>query len=217
MQPSTTRQPLDPNASFLPETPSQTAGPYVHIGLALDVAGLPEREHEIGSALASPDAEGQHIRIRGLVLDGNNQPVDDILVEAWQADARGHYVTGFAFDNPFNSFGRSAPPSRHGDERGWWTFDTIKPGPVAWPNGRPMAPHVNFMLFARGINIHLHTRMYFDDESEANLACPFLTRVPAFRRPTLMARRRDDASGDNATYEFVIRLQGPEETVFFDF
>lgn len=207
-------QPLDPQSVRLPETPSQTAGPYVHIGLALAVAGLPEREHEIGNVLAGADADGQRIHLHGLVLDGNDVPVDDILIEAWQADAHGHYVTDFSFANDFNSFGRSAPAA---EDAGRWAFTSLKPGATAYPDGRTMAPHINLVLFARGINIHLHTRVYFDDEGEANAACPFLQRVPESRRHTLIARRCDDNAAGELVYQFVIRLQGHDETVFFDF
>lgn len=206
------RQPLDPESAFLPESPSQTAGPYVHIGLALAVAGLPERDDEIGHVMAGADAEGQPIELRGIVLDGNDVPVDDVLVEAWQADANGQYVTDFSFDNAFNSLGRAAPGH---DDAGWWSFTTVKPGRLAHPDGPEMAPHINLMLFARGINIHLHTRVYFDDETDANASCPFLARVPAWRREALVARRVD--AGSPSRYEFVIRLQGSDETPFFDF
>lgn len=216
MQQYSLRQPLDPDSVFLPETPSQTAGPYVHIGLALNIAGLPEREHEIANVMAGPDAEGQRIQIQGWVLDGNDVPVDDVLVEIWQADATGRYVTDFSFDNAFNSFGRAAPGIGV-DRAGWWAFTTVKPGALTHPDGPEMAPHINFIVFARGINIHLHTRMVFDDEHEANAACPFLHRVPAERRPTLIATRRADNDSDEPVYEFVIRLQGRDETVFFDF
>ncbi|MGN8197092.1 protocatechuate 3,4-dioxygenase subunit alpha [Salinisphaera sp. RV14] len=216
MQQYNHRQPLDPDSVFLPESPSQTAGPYVHIGLALNVAGLPEREHEIANVMASTNAEGPRIHIRGLVLDGNEVPVDDVLVEAWQADAHGQYVTDFSFDNAFNSFGRVAP-GMGVDQAGWWSFTTIKPGRLPHPDGPEMAPHINLMIFARGINIHLHTRLYFDDEGEANAACPFLNRVPAERRRTLIATQVEDRDDDEPVYEFVIRLQGHDETVFFDF
>lgn len=216
MQQYNHRQPLDPESLFLPETPSQTAGPYVHIGLALNIAGLPERDREIANVMAGPEAEGQRIHLQGLVVDGNDVPVDDVLIETWQADARGRYVADFSFDNTFNSFGRAAPGM--GMNRvGWWAFTTVKPGRLAHPDGPDMAPHINVMVFARGINIHLHTRMYFDDESQANEACPFLNRVPAERRPTLIAQRREDNADGEPVYEFVIRLQGRDETVFFDF
>ncbi|WP_423822014.1 protocatechuate 3,4-dioxygenase subunit alpha [Salinisphaera sp. SPP-AMP-43] len=216
MQQYNHRQPLDPNSVFLPETPSQTAGPYVHIGLALNVAGLPEREHEIANVMAGADAEGQRIHLHGLVLDGNDLPVEDVLIETWQADAQGRYVTEFSFDNAFNSFGRAAP-GMGVDRAGGWSFATVKPGRVGHPDGSEMAPHINLMVFARGINIHLHTRVYFEDEAEANQACPFLNRVPAERRPTLIATRSEDSQAGEPVYEFVIRLQGQDETVFFDF
>ncbi|GAB3677207.1 protocatechuate 3,4-dioxygenase subunit alpha [Salinisphaera aquimarina] len=212
---NTFKQPLDPDSVFLPETPSQTAGPYVHIGLALDVAGLPPRDYEIGNRLAGADAAGQRIEIRGVVLDGDERPVDDILVELWQADADGVYPRAFRADNAFNGFGRAAPGAA---DDGRWSFTTIKPGRVPHPDGTAMAPHVNLMLFARGINIHLHTRLYFDDETEANAKCPFLARVPGWRRDTLIARRTQDNDAGEPIYEFVVRLQGGnQETVFFDF
>lgn len=200
------------NGVLWPETPSQTAGPFVHIGLALAVAGLPPRVDEIDNRLATEDAEGEPIEIRGLVIDGNGQPVEDVLVEAWQADAQGVYRTDFRIDNAFKGFGRAAPSQ---EERGEWRLQTIKPGRVDHPDGRPMAPHINLMLFARGINIHLHTRLYFDDEDASNKDCPFLARVPGWRRNTLVATHESDS--DIATYRFVIRLQGADETVFFDF
>jgi protocatechuate 3,4-dioxygenase alpha subunit len=208
------RQPLDPHSVFLPESPSQTAGPYVHIGLALDVAGLPERDHEIGNVMAGPDAEGQPIEIAGRVLDGIGDVVADVLIEAWQADAQGRYVTDFAFDNAFNSLGRAAPAAT---DAGHWTLHTVKPGRVMHPDGIEMAPHVNLVLFARGINVHLHTRLYFDDEQQANQACPFMQRVPPSRRHTLVAQRNGDNDAGQPRYDIVIRLQGDHETVFFDF
>lgn len=205
-------QPTNDGQLRYPETPSQTAGPYVHIGLALAVAGLPPREVEIGAQMATVEASGQAIEIVGTVIDGNGQPVDDILVEAWQADADGIYQTDYRTDRAFNSLGRSAPGA---DDAGEWSLRTVKPGAVAYPDGRPMAPHINLILFARGINIHLHTRLYFDDEAEANAACPFLARVPPARRDTLVARR--ETGGELPRYHFVIHLQGERETVFFDF
>lgn len=212
-----TGQPLDPGSVFLPETPSQTAGPYVHIGLALGVAGLPQRDREIDNVMAGAQTAGQRIHIQGVVLDGNGVPVTDVLLECWQADDQGRYRTEFAFDNDFNGLGRTAPGMSQTDQNGWWSLTTIKPGQVAYPDGRLMAPHLNFMIFARGINIHLHTRMYFADEKAGNAACPFLDKVPAERQDTLVARRCEDGPDGVPVYEFIIRLQGEAETVFFDF
>lgn len=209
------KQPNSQPASetLLRETASQTAGPYVHIGLALAAAGNPTRDEEIWNEMAKPGAEGEPIEIVGTVIDGNGDLVRDAFLEAWQADANGQYQPEFDAQKPFNSFGRTATTFDDGSE---WSLKTVKPGPVAHPNGQPQAPHINLSIFARGINIHLQTRLYFEDEAEANAQCPVLSRIesPA-RRQTLIAQR-DDADG-RVCYRFDIRLQGEGETVFFDF
>lgn len=197
---------------IMPETASQTAGPYVHIGLALHVAGLPERAQEIGNRLATPEAKGEYIEVVGTVIDGNGDLVRDAVLEAWQADAEGQYQPRFNADAAFNSFGRTATTVEDGGE---WRLYTVKPGPVPRDDGF-MAPHINLSIMARGINIHLQTRMYFEDEVEANARCPILTAVESEqRRGTLTAGR--ESGGDIPRYRFDIRLQGPGETVFFDF
>lgn len=197
---------------LLNETPSQTAGPYVHIGLALAVAGLPPREQELWNQMAKADAPGQHILLLGNVYDGNGHLVRDSFLEFWQADHQGRYQPEYHQENPFNSFGRTATTFDAGE----WTLNTIKPGVVTTSAGVPMAPHINVSLFARGINIHLQTRLYFDDEAEANGKCPILNLIeqPA-RRETLIAKRCE-VDGQLA-YRFDIRIQGEGETVFFDF
>ena len=200
-------------ATMLRETASQTAGPYVHIGLALDIAGLPPREEEIWNRLASPEADGEAIELVGRVIDGNGDLVRDALLEAWQADAHGDYQCEFDLRAPFNSFGRTATTVENDGE---WCFHTIKPGQVARRDGRLMAPHVTLAVFARGINIQLHTRLYFEDEAEANAACPVLNAVESpTRRQTLIATREEGEG--KPRYRFDIRLQGEGETVFFDF
>lgn len=198
---------------LLPETPSQTAGPYVHIGLALAAAGNPARPQEIWNQLAKADAPGEHITLIGQVFDGNGHLVRDSFIELWQANAAGQYETAFNLEKPFNSFGRTAT-TFDGDSS--WSAETVKPGVVCNAAGVPMAPHVNLMLFARGINIHLHTRLYFEDEAEANAQDPVLNLIEQpERRQTLIARRCEVAG--KAAYRFDIRLQGEGETVFFDF
>ncbi len=197
---------------LLKETPSQTAGPYVHIGLALAAAGIEPREHEIWNQMAKPEAPGEHILLLGNVYDGNGHLVRDSFLELWQADDQGHYHIDFDQDQPFNSFGRTATTFDAGE----WTVQTIKPGVVCNAAGIPMAPHINISLFARGVNIHLHTRLYFSDEAEANGKDPVLNLIeqPA-RRETLIATRCE-VDGKLA-YRFDMRIQGEGETVFFDF
>ncbi|MBX8488285.1 protocatechuate 3,4-dioxygenase subunit alpha [Pseudomonas cichorii] len=196
---------------LLQETPSQTAGPYVHIGLALEIAGNPTRELEIWSEMAKPGAPGEHILLLGNVYDGNGHLIRDAFLEFWQADHNGVYDSVYGAEKPFNGFGRTAT----GDD-GLWTLKTIKPGVVNNAAGVPMAAHINVSLFARGINIHLQTRLYFDDEPQANAVDPVLNLIEQPpRRETLIARRCS-VDGQLA-YRFDIRIQGENETVFFDF
>ncbi|RVU15184.1 protocatechuate 3,4-dioxygenase subunit alpha [Methylobacterium oryzihabitans] len=208
-------QPLSPR---LKETPSQTAGPYVHIGLIPHQAGFDIFETNFSNVLAGPDTTGERIRIEGRVFDGADSPVRDVLVEIWQANAAGRYnhpadrQEGKPLDEGFRGWGRTGSDF----ETGLWHFETVKPGPVEGRKGhRPQAPHVNFWIAARGINIGLQTRLYFPDEAEANAADPVLGLIEQpNRRKTLIARREERGGG--VVYVFDIRLQGQDETVFFD-
>ncbi len=201
---------LQDDSGLLRETASQTSGPFVHIGLALEIAGFESRSDEIWQDLAKEGAEGEHIELVGHVYDGNGEAVYDALIEIWQADSHGNYISNFDNKEPFSGFGRSAC-ALDGD----FHFHTVKPGQVDFYS-KPMAPHVNIAIFARGINLHLQTRAYFDDEQEANEQCPILNSVPsAERRKTLIAKKEQ---GDGKPrYRFDIYLQGDGETVFFDF
>jgi protocatechuate 3,4-dioxygenase alpha subunit len=196
----------------LKETPSQTAGPYVHIGCVPNFSGIagvyPE---DLGSSMVNDKTKGERITIRGNVIDGSGTPLRDALLEIWQADADGLYnspseMRGTADPN-FTGWGRSPTDMQTGE----YVFHTIKPGKVPFRDGRPMAPHVTFWIVARGINLGLQTRMYFGDEKEANEADPILSRIEhRVRVPTLIAPREGD------TYRFDIHLQGDKETIFFD-
>ncbi|MFZ6044677.1 protocatechuate 3,4-dioxygenase subunit alpha [Pseudomonas sp. CR3202] len=197
---------------LLPETPSQTAGPYVHIGLALAAAGNPTRDQEIWSQMAKADAPGQHIVLLGNVYDGNGHLVRDSFLEFWQANHEGVYDSAFDLEKPFNCFGRTATTFDAGE----WTLSTVKPGVVKNAAGVPMAPHINVSLFARGINIHLQTRIYFDDEGAANAVDPVLNLIEQPQRRETLVARRCEVDGQLA-YRFDIRIQGEGETVFFDF
>lgn len=79
-----------------------------------------------------------------------------------------------------------------------------------------MAPHINVSLFARGINVHLHTRIYFEDEAEANKLDPVLNLIEQPQRRETLIAKRCEVDGQLA-YRFDIRIQGEGETVFFDF
>lgn len=204
--------------SYLQETPSQTSGPYVHIGLIPRQAGFDIFERDFSNVLAGPDTKGQRIRIEGRVLDALGSPCRDVLVEIWQANAAGRYnhpadqQADKELDPGFRGWGRAGTDF----ETGLYAFETVKPGPVIGRRGsKPMAPHVNLWLAARGINIGLSTRMYFGDEAALNEADPVLRMIePALRRETLLARHEHRDGAD--VYVFDIRLQGEGETVFFD-
>lgn len=201
---------------YLQETASQTAGPYVHIGLVPQQAGFDIFENNFGNVLATPQTGGEHIIVEGRVFDGTGTPVRDALIEIWQANAEGKYnhpadLQAKAIDLTFRGWGRAGSDF----ETGIYRFETIKPGAVPGRHGAAMAPHINFWIVARGINIGLNTRMYFEDESAANKADPVLNLIEQEeRRKTLIAKR---TSRDGKTvYSFDIALQGPNETVFFD-
>jgi protocatechuate 3,4-dioxygenase alpha subunit len=180
--------------------PSQTAGPYLSIGLL--------REHIRASVV--PDDDPRAIRIRGRLLDGNGDPVPDGMVEIWQANAAGRYAhpddarTDIPLEEGFRGFGRSGTV-----DDGWFEFVTVKPGRVPGPDDELQAPHLVVLVFARGLLKQLVTRLYFPDEPEANAADPILSELDETERATLIAR------GENGGLRFDIRLQGEGETTFF--
>ncbi|WP_194097753.1 protocatechuate 3,4-dioxygenase subunit alpha [Marivivens aquimaris] len=199
-----------PYAPKLKESASQTAGPYVHIGCMPNTTGIHTIfDTDLGSTMFTGEAKGERINIEAVIFDGSGTPVKDAMVEIWQADANGVFASpedGREADPHFTGFGR-----QHADhDTGVFRFETIKPGAVS-VDGKTYAPHVLMWIAARGINLALATRVYFDDEAEANEADPFLSRIELKSRvPTLIAKR------DGNTYRHEIHLQGPDETVFFD-
>jgi protocatechuate 3,4-dioxygenase alpha subunit len=198
----------------LRETASQTAGPYVHIGLAPGAAGFDIYKTELGHDIAGPNAAGERIRVEGQVIDGTGTPVRDAMIEVWQANSDGHYAHpegGGPVEDGFRGWGRVITDFTTGA----WGFDTIKPGRTRGRNIGLQAPHLNIWIVARGINIGLNTRMYFDDEPKANAKDPVLNVIEwDVRRASLIAKRSERAG--RPVYRFDIRLQGDGETVFFD-
>lgn len=187
------------------QTPSQTVGPYFAYGLTARQYNYPHTSIAEG-AMAGEDVEGERIRVEGRVLDGDGVPVPDAMIEIWQADSQGRFAhpadprnsnTGFT---GFGRFGTGTDPKAR------FVFDTIKPGSTA----EGEAPHLNVIVFMRGLLTHVYTRIYFADEAAANAADPVLGAVPADRRGTLIAEREGN------TYRFDIHMQGENETVFFD-
>jgi protocatechuate 3,4-dioxygenase alpha subunit len=190
-------------------TPSQTVGPYFAYGLN------PRDEYDwkqtFTNDLITPDASGTRIRIEGRVTDGDGKPVNDCMLETWQADAAGRYAHPADKRRPnaqFTGFGRVGT-----DADGTYAFSTIKPGAVPGPDGKAQAPHILVAVFARGMPRQCYTRIYFPDES-TTASDPILGLVPAERRGTLIARA-EQRDGQRA-YVFDVCLQGEGETVFFE-
>ena len=192
---------MKPNANLVP-TPSQTVGPYFRIELTTD-------EHCV-RCIAGPQAKGERVSITFRVLDGDGAPVNDAMLEIWQADSNGKYnhpddSQPKMLDPGWIGFGRVAT-----GEDGGCVLETIKPGRV--PNGTLQAPHLAVAVFARGMLKQLYTRVYFAGEA-ANNDDPVLQLIPPDRRETLMARLDPARPG---YWLFDVILQGDHETVFFD-
>lgn len=194
------------------QTPSQTVGPFYALGLTPRECGY-EYPSLFGASTVEAGTRGERIRIVGRVLDGDGTPVDDAMIELWQADADGRFQHAAGSgedpspDPAFPGFARAGTgvaPDRS------FEFRTIKPGGTE--DGQ--APHVILVIFMRGGLNHLYTRVYFSDETTANGADPVLSAVPGERRQTLIAQREETADG--VVYRFDIHMQGDHETVFFD-
>ena len=175
---------------------SQTVGPFFSIGLSWLYKG----------ELIAPAHEHSCIAVEGRVLDGDQRPIPDAVLELWQADAEGRYADPHDAQSALRGFGRVAT-----DEQGGFRFTTIKPGRVPGPDGVLQAPHVSVLVFMRGLLKPVRTRLYFPDEA-ANAEDPVLLLVPPSRQRTLIAR---PASGSVLHWD--VHVQGDDETVFFDY
>lgn len=181
-------------------TPFQTAGPFFDVLLRSRVPNCQVSDATLGTRIA----------IEGNLYDGEGSPIRDGLIETWQADAQGRY--------PHQKDRQNARPDPYFFCHGWtptndegrFRIETIKPGAVAASDGRLQAPHILVSVMGRGILTRHLTRLYFEDEP-SNETDPILALVPHARRQTLIARRIE-----TAMYRFDIKLQGAEETVFFD-
>jgi protocatechuate 3,4-dioxygenase alpha subunit len=192
----------------LKQTPSQTVGPYFAYGLCPEQYNF-DLKSLFTPSIADREAEGQHISIVGNVYDGEGKVVGDAVIEMAQADAKGHYVQTVeeARKTGFRGFARVGTGT---DPKLRYVVDTVKPGKTA----DDAAPHIDVIVLMRGMLLHAYTRVYFEDESEANAKDAVLASVPEERRATLVARREPGTS--STIYRFDIYLQGPQETVFFD-
>jgi protocatechuate 3,4-dioxygenase alpha subunit len=190
------------------QTPSQTVGPYFAYGLTAAQYGY-DFGQAFDSVLALDEAVGERIRLEGRVFDGDGKAIFDALIEISQPDGNGAYPASEAdaATMGFRAFGRCGTGT---DPHHRYFFSTVKPG----ADGDGGAPHINLIVTMRGLLVHTFTRVYFDDETQANAADPVLAGLPADRRSTLLARRTE--RGGETVYVFDIHMQGEQETVFFD-
>jgi protocatechuate 3,4-dioxygenase alpha subunit len=181
-------------------TPSATVGPFFHFGLATDST--------LGR-VAEPSAKGEHLTLRVRMTDGDAIPVPDALVEIWQVDADGAEASPRAAGETsgFSGFGRLPTV-----EDGSCEFETVRPGRVSDGRGGVQASHINVCIFGRGLLRQLHTRVYFEGDPALGQDA-VLALVPEARRSTLLARPDPHRPG---VWLFDVRLQGDDETVFFD-
>lgn len=194
-------------ADRLIPTPSQTVGPFFHLGMV----------RAEWADLTADNPVGERIAIEGRITDGDGAAVPDAVLEVWQANAAGRYNhpadnrEDKPLDPRFRGFGRVAT-----DADGRFRIVTVKPGPVPGNGNALQAPHINVALFARGLLIHLFTRIYFADETAANAADPLLSAIDDRDvRATLLARR-DGSAGGAPLYRWDIVMQGDGETAFLD-
>lgn len=183
-------------------TPSQTVGPFFHLELTTD-------EHCV-RCIAGPQSKGERAWITFRVLDGDGVPLNDAMLEIWQADTNGKYnhpddTQEKTLDPGWLGFGRLAT-----GEDGSCELETIKPGQVG--QNEPQAPHLNLAVFARGMLKQLYTRVYFAG-NPVNPEDRVLALVPEARRHTLLAQPDPSRTGH---WRFDVHLQGEKETVFFD-
>ncbi|KVD34273.1 protocatechuate 3,4-dioxygenase subunit alpha [Burkholderia ubonensis] len=196
----------------LKQTPSQTVGPYFAYGLCPQQYNY-DLKSLFTPTIAAPHAAGEHVLLVGRVFDGDGNVVSDAVLEFTQVDSAGRFPASRAdiAQTGFTGFARVGTGT---DAQHRFVVETVKPGrtPAA---DNDAAPHVNVTVMMRGILTHAFTRVYFDDEAAANAADPVLNAVPAERRATLVAKRETQPGGPTI-YRFDIRMQGPDETVFFD-
>lgn len=190
------------------ETPSQTVGPYFAYGLCPQQYNY-DLKSLFTADIVEPETPGEHVTLIGRVFDGEGKPISDAMIEITQVDANGQYPANRA-ESLASGFRGIARVGTGTDPQNRFVVRTVKPGRA----NAEEAPHLNVIVLMRGVLTHAFTRIYFDDETAANAKDPVLAAVPEARRSTLIAKR--SVEGNTVIYRFDIRMQGENETVFFD-
>ena len=184
---------------ILDETPFQTAGPFLHIGCMPNAIKIEKLyQNDLGKIPFNNKNESELITIEGSVFDGNGVALDDVMIETWQCDEKGQFSedSGFARLIP-NNFTKK------------FTLKTIKPGSYKGFDRKTHSSHVSLLISARGLNMTLNTRVYFEDDELKN--DPLLSIISPDNVNSLIAKKIKKNN-----YLFDIFLQGDKETIFLD-
>ena len=182
------------------ETPSQTAGPFLHIGCTPRIAGINIFMSELGLTPFEEISDNEAINIKGKIYDGNNEPIIDAMIETWQCDADGNFLNNQGFARRVTDF-----------KTGEYKLKTIRPGNKINKQGSFSPSYITFWIVARGMNRPLITRMYFVENDLKNDLMLKSLKIED-RLSTLIPHTEDEKN-----FIFDIYLQGKKETIFFEF
>tara|TARA_B100000989_G_scaffold262790_1_gene214398 strand:- start:210 stop:782 length:573 start_codon:yes stop_codon:yes gene_type:complete len=182
------------------DTPSQTAGPFLHIGCTPRIIGIDIFKNVLGQTPFEEITDDEAINIKGKIFDGNNEPIIDAMIETWQCDANGDYSSNQGFARRVTDF-----------KTGEYQLKTIRPGNKFNKDGSLSPSYITFWIVARGMNRPLITRMYFVENDLKNDSMLKTLNIED-RLNTLIPY-----SEDKKNFVFNIYLQGKKETIFFEF
>jgi protocatechuate 3,4-dioxygenase alpha subunit len=189
-------------------SPYGTIGPYFPSAFSDGLSDLTRHEGRV--------AQGEHILLRGVVMEERSQPTFNTIVEIWQPDTNG------IFRHPLDPRSANADPGFFGWGRartgvdGSYRFRTVLPGYYSTEDGVSRCPHIDVMILAIGLTRRLVTTVFFSDQPQA-AQDPVLDCVQdGARRQRLFARRDPSLDEEGLpAYRFDIALRGDNETPFF--
>ena len=195
------------------QTLSEITGPLFN-----DIQLEPGENDLTRDPVTGKEAMGERIIVVGRVLDEDERPVPNTLIEIWQANAAGryhHFVDqhNAPLDPNFTGAGRCVT-----NGQGEYRYLTIKPGAYPWQN-HPNAwrpAHIHLSLFGPSFVTRLVTQMFFPDDPLIPFD-PILDSVPTKdgRRRLISAYDHNVTEPEFALgYRFDIVLRGRKATPF---
>lgn len=198
----------------IPQSLSELTGPvYGHEAVGDLDSDLTRNARVNGEPL------GERIIVAGRVVDEDDRPIPNTLVEVWQCNAAGRYVHvaddhDAPLDPNFLGAGRCVT-----DENGRYEFRSIKPGAYPWRN-HPNAwrpAHIHLSLFGASFVSRLVTQMYFPGDPLFPFD-PIFNGVPEGARQRMVSSFELDLTEPEFAlgYNFDIVLRGPKATPMED-